>query len=344
MHTQISPPTERTVRRAAKLLQAGELVAFPTETVYGLGANALDARAVGRIFSAKNRPADNPLIVHVASPVAAEELCHVTNDARRLMEAFWPGPLTLLLQKKPVIPEITNAGLSSVAVRMPDHPVALRLLEACGLPVAAPSANRSGRPSPTTARHVLDDLRGLIPLILDGGACKVGLESTVLDMTGETPAILRPGGVTPEMLASVLPGVRVAETAMRPLLDGETAKSPGMRHAHYSPKGRLTLVEGEPDAVEAACKRLYREAEADGKKACLLVAQERLPAYAGYDTHTLGSLRAPETIAQTLFAALREMDETGVEIILCEAVETSGIGLAVMNRLRRAANFHIIRA
>jgi L-threonylcarbamoyladenylate synthase len=343
MHTQISPPTEHAVRRAAKLLQAGELVAFPTETVYGLGANALNAQAVGKIFTAKNRPADNPLIVHVKSAKAAEELCHVTGDAHRLMEAFWPGPLTLLLKKKPVVPEITNAGLESVAVRMPDHPVALRLLNACGLPIAAPSANRSGRPSPTTARHVWDDLRDSIPLILDGGACKVGLESTVLDMTGDMPAILRPGGVTPEMLSSVLPGVCVTETAMRPLLDGETAKSPGMRHTHYSPKGKLTLVEGKPNAVEAACKRLYREAETEGKKACLLIAEERLPAYAGYDTHPLGSLRVPETIAQELFAALRAMDETGVEVILCEAVDASGIGLAVMNRLRRAANFHIVR-
>ena len=174
MRTRIAPPTDREIRRAAKLLRDGELVAFPTETVYGLGANALDADAVLKIFAAKNRPADNPLIVHVHSADAAEALCAVTDDARTLMAAFWPGPLTLLLPKKPVIPAVTNAGLKSVAVRMPDHPVALKLLLESNLPIAAPSANRSGRPSPTTARHVLDDLRGSIPLILDGGPCRVG--------------------------------------------------------------------------------------------------------------------------------------------------------------------------
>lgn len=344
MRTRVSLPTNRAIRGAAKLLRDGEVVAFPTETVYGLGANALDASAVAKIFAAKNRPADNPLIVHVASPMAAETLCHVTAEARRLMEAFWPGPLTLLLPKKPVIPEITNAGLKNVAVRMPDHPVALRLLDACGLPVAAPSANRSGRPSPTAARHVRDDMNGRIPLILDGGDCRVGLESTVLDLTGEAPSIVRPGGVTLEMLSAVLPGVRVAETAMRPLKSGEQAVSPGMKHVHYAPKGRLTLVEGDADAAEAACKRLYREAEAAGRKACLLVAKERLAAYAGYEAYTLGSLNAPETLAHTLFAALRWMDEAGVQEIFCEAVEASGIGLAVMNRLQRAAGFRVVKA
>jgi len=344
MHTQICPPTEHAIRRAAKLLEDGGLVAFPTETVYGLGANALDARAVKKIFQAKGRPADNPLIVHVASAAAAEELCHVTEEARLLMRAFWPGPLTLLLEKKPVVPDVTNAGLKSVAVRMPDHPVALKLLTACGLPVAAPSANRSGRPSPTTAQHVMDDLKGRVPLILDGGECRVGLESTVLDMTGDTPAILRPGGVTPEMLGAVVPGVRVAETAMRPLKSGETAASPGMRHTHYAPKGKLTLVEGKPDAVEAACKRLYSEAEEGGQKACLLVAEERLPVYSGYNVCPLGRSSTPETIAHALFAALREMDETGAQVILCEAVDASGIGLAVMNRLRRAAAFRVVKA
>lgn len=344
MHTEISLPTDRAVRKAAKLLQSGEIVAFPTETVYGLGANALDQQAVKKIFAAKERPADNPLIVHVANAGAAEALCHVTADARRLMDAFWPGPLTLLLFKKPIIPDVTNAGLTSVAVRMPDHPVALKLLNVCGLPVAAPSANRSGRPSPTTAKHVLEDLGGRIPMILDGGACRVGLESTVLDMTGETPAIMRPGGVTSEMLSAVMPGVCVAETAMRPLRSGETAVSPGMRHTHYAPKGKLTLVEGEPERVEAVCKRLYQEAVSRGETACLLVVNERMPVYGGYSAYAIGSVKAPETIARSLFAALRKMDEDTVQVILCEAVDTAGIGLAVMNRLRRAASFRVVKA
>lgn len=343
MHTRIAAPTDKDIQKAAGLIRRGEVVAFPTETVYGLGANALDADAVKKIFAAKNRPADNPLIVHVHSAEAAEALCHVSEDARTLMAAFWPGPLTLLLAKRPVIPAVTNAGLANVAVRMPDHPVALSLLQASGLPIAAPSANRSGRPSPTTAQHVWDDMQGRIPLILDGGPCRVGLESTVLDMTGAAPAIVRPGGVTLEMLTAVLPGVHVAETAMRALQTGETAVSPGMRHTHYAPRGELTLVEGAAAAVEAECKRRYQAAKADGKKVCLLVARERLAVYPGLVCYTLGSLDAPETIAHTLFAALRQMDEDGMDIILCEAVDSAGIGLAVMNRLRRAADFRVIR-
>ena len=344
MHTIINLPTDGAVREAAKLLQNGEVVAFPTETVYGLGANALDGQAVRKIFAVKGRPADNPLIVHVASPEAAEPLCHVSREARLLMARFWPGPLTLLLPKKDVIPAVTNAGLPSVAVRMPDHPVALKLLNACGVPVAAPSANRSGRPSPTTAQHVLEDLDGAIPMILDGGECKVGLESTVLDLTGPHPAIVRPGYVTMEMLSAELPGVQVADSAMRPLRKDETAVSPGMRHRHYAPKGELTLVGGEADRVEAACKRLYREAEECGERACLLIAHERRAAYEGFNTYILGSLSEPETIAHALFTALRRMDELGVGVILCEMMGTSGIGLAIMNRLYRAASFRVIQA
>lgn len=343
METEVLFPTDAAIAKAAKLIQSGETVAFPTETVYGLGANALDARAVQKIFQAKNRPADNPLIVHVKSPEAAEDFCHVTPEAKKLMAAFWPGPLTLLLPKKPVIPAVTNAGLASVAVRMPDHPVALKLIRACGVPIAAPSANRSGRPSPTTAQHVLEDLDGIIPMILDGGACRVGLESTVLNLAGETPAIVRPGGVTPEMLRAVLPGVQVADAVMRPLHEGEVAVSPGMRHRHYAPKGRLTLIQGGAEQAEAACKRLYREAEARGETVCLLVFKERLAHYEGFRAVVLGSLREPETIAHTLFAALRQMDDDGVDTILCEAMDTQGIGLAIMNRLNRAAAFHVLK-
>ncbi len=343
MQTEIMLPTDAAIEKAAELIRTGETVAFPTETVYGLGANALDAQAVRKIFAAKNRPADNPLIVHVASPEAAEAFCRVTPEAQKLMAAFWPGPLTLLLEKKPVIPDVTNAGLASVAVRMPDHPVARRLIEASGVPIAAPSANRSGRPSPTTAQHVMEDLNGIIPLILDGGPCEVGLESTVLNLAGEHPAIVRPGGVTPEMLKAVLPDVQVDAAVMRPLRSGEVAVSPGMRHRHYAPKGSLTLIEGEADKVEAACKRLYREAQARGESVRLLVATEHLPQYKGYATVALGSLKQPETIAHTLFAALRQMDDEGVDTIYCEAVSMAGIGLAIMNRLRRAAAFHIER-
>ncbi len=341
MQTKLLAPTEDAIAEAAQLLQSGELVAFPTETVYGLGANALDEQAVGKIYLAKGRPSDNPLIVHVASPEAAEPLCKIDDRARRLMDAFWPGPLTLLLPKKPVIPDITNAGLSSVAIRLPSHPVAKRLLAACRVPVAAPSANLSGRPSPTTAQHVLEDMDGRIPLILDGGACDVGLESTVLDITGEVPVIVRPGGVTREMLLAVLPQVEVAGSVMRPLEKGEKAVSPGMMYKHYAPKGQLTLLKGKPENVRSACLRLYQEAQDCGKKACILTPQEHMNWYPDCYTQTIGTLQKPESLAHELFAVLRQMDEEKVQVILCEAVTTEGIGLAIMNRMYRAAAFHV---
>ncbi len=342
METRILTPTDAHIAQAAAILQGGGLVAFPTETVYGLGANALDADAVKGIFAAKGRPADNPLIVHIASPEAAQALATVDTRAQALMDAFWPGPLTLLLPKKPVVPATTNAGLASVALRMPAHPVALALLAACGVPVAAPSANRSGRPSPTTAAHVWDDLHGLVPIILDGGACDVGLESTVLDLAGEVPTIVRPGGITREMLATVFKDVRVADSVMRPLKSGEVAVSPGMLYRHYAPRGQLTLVKGAPQAVADACTALYREALQAGKTARILAFTENADRYEGLNSLSIGSLKAPETIAHELFAALRRMDDEGVEVILCEAVATDGIGLAIMNRMCRAAAFRVL--
>lgn len=342
MQTRVLKPSEEAIAEAAQLLQQGELVAFPTETVYGLGANALDPEAVPKIFEAKGRPSDNPLIVHVGTLSAVEPLCYVNERARKLMDAFWPGPLTLLLPKKPIIPTITNAGLPSVAIRMPSHPVALALLRACGVPIAAPSANTSGRPSPTTAAHVLDDLDGKIPLILDGGPCEVGLESTVVDMTADVPTIVRPGGVTLEMLMTVLAKAKVADSVMRPLRKDEKAVSPGMMYRHYAPKGQLTLVKGEPDKVCEVCQMLYHEAVTDGKKARVLAFEEHAPQYAGCEILTIGSLARPETIARELFAALRRMDDEGVDVMLCEAVASAGIGLAIMNRMCRAAAFHVL--
>ena len=342
MITKVVQPTQDAILEAARLLENGKLVAFPTETVYGLGANALDADAVRRIYEAKGRPSDNPLIVHVSSPEAAEPLCLMDERAKRLMEAFWPGPLTLLLPKKPIIPAATNAGLPSVAIRMPSHPVAHAMLAACKVPIAAPSANLSGRPSPTTAQPVLEDMDGRIPLILDGGACDVGLESTVLDMTAAIPIIVRPGGVTREMLLTVLPDVKVADSVMRPLAKGEKAVSPGMMYRHYAPKGQLTLVKGAPEQVQATCLRLYEEANAQGHKACILIPEEHAEGYKHCRTLIIGSLKHPETLAHSIFAALRWMDDEQVEVILCETVETSGIGLALMNRLCRAAAFHVL--
>ena len=344
MTTEILQPTEANVARAAELLRAGELVGMPTETVYGLGADALNERAVRAIFAAKGRPADNPLIVHVPDPEHAEPLCYISEASRKLMQAFCPGPLTLLMPKRDCIPAVVNAGLPSVAIRMPSHPVAQRLMRLSGAPIAAPSANTSGKPSPTTALHVYHDLNGKLPVILDGGCCEVGLESTVVDMTAEVPTVLRPGGVTPAMLLRVLPEVRVADSVLRPLKEGEKALSPGMRYRHYAPGGQLTLVSGEPSRVQALCRRLYAEALARGKTARILAFEEHLPAYAGLDALSIGRLAAPETVARELFAMLRRMDDEGVEALTCEVLPPEGVGLAIMNRLSRAAAFHIINA
>lgn len=344
METSILQPTADNINRAAAELTAGALVAFPTETVYGLGANALDEQAVLSIFAAKGRPADNPLIVHVADPAAAEPLCELNDMARALMAAYCPGPLTMLLPKKPVIPPVVTAGLDSVAIRLPSHPVARQLLKACGIPVAAPSANTSGKPSPTTARHVLCDLQGKLEIILDGGECQVGLESTVLDLTSPIPTVLRPGGITPEMLADVLGEVRVADSVMRPLKAGEKALSPGMRYRHYAPVGKLSMVKGDPVRVAELIRHLAAEAAQREEKVRVFVFEEHLPLYAQLDAVSIGSLAQPESVAHRLFAVLRQADADGIHVMYSEVLPAQGIGLAVMNRLNRAAAFTLLDA
>ena len=280
--TQVLSPTPEALALASQLLHDGQLVAFPTETVYGLGANALDAKAVLNIFAAKGRPADNPLIVHVYDRAQLTPLCEVSPLAEKLMDAFWPGPLTLILPRKP-------ASLPTVAVRMPSHPVAAALLRACKLPIAAPSANRSGKPSPTTAHHVLVDMDGRIPLILDGGSCDVGVESTVLDVTSGAPCILRPGGITKDMLENVLGHVDVAGSVLRPLQKGEKALSPGMRYKHYSPDGQVTLVEGAEADVVAAMAKLAAHADAQGHRACVMCFTEHMDALKDCHPHDIAS-------------------------------------------------------
>ena len=342
MNTQIidlSKEFDRGVALGGQLLAAGELVAFPTETVYGLGANGLDGAAVAKIFAAKGRPMDNPLILHVSEKEQAGELCVLNDAARRLMEAFWPGPLTLVLPKKPHIPDEVTAGLSTVAVRMPSHEGARALIAAAGRPIAAPSANRSGRPSPTTAQHVLEDMDGRIPLILDGGPCQVGVESSVIDATGEVPVILRPGGITPEMVERVLGHVRVDEHVMSPLKEGDVARSPGMKYKHYAPKAKAVIFSGTPEHVVAAICRRYDEQTDKGERVAILGLDEHN--YGGRTFISLGSEKRPQEAAARLFAALRELDERGDTVALCEAVDTAGIGLAVMNRMGRAAAFDI---
>jgi L-threonylcarbamoyladenylate synthase len=345
MNTQVLPASPEALSLASGLLRQGQLVAFPTETVYGLGADALNEAAVRAIFAAKGRPADNPLIVHIADRTQLDPLCEVSDTSRLLMDAFWPGPLTLLFPKKPAVPAVVTAGLPTVAVRMPSHPDAAALLKTCGLPVAAPSANRSGRPSPTTAAHVLEDMDGRIPLILDGGPCDVGVESTVLDLTRGEPTILRPGGVTRTMLESVLgKPVQLAGSILRPLGKDEKALSPGMRYQHYAPKAELTLVEGPEEPVLALMREKCMEALSDGKKACVLCFSEHIASLEGCFPHDIGSLSCPEETAHKLFRVLRELDEEGMEVVLTEVLPPEEIGLAVMNRLGRAAAFRTLHA
>lgn len=344
MITQILQPTEDSILKAARVLREGGLIGLPTETVYGLAANALDAQAVLSIFAAKNRPADNPLIVHVPSPDDAIPLCHISPLSKALMDRFCPGPLTLLMPRKPTVLPVVNAGLESVAIRIPEHPVAQRVLRACRLPIAAPSANTSGKPSPTTAEHVYHDLRGKLPIILDGGECQVGLESTVIDMTRDIPTVVRPGGITPEMLLEVLPEVRVADSVLRPLRDGEKAVSPGMMYKHYAPGGTLSMVKGEQGNVERVCRSLYEEAKNDGKTVRILAFEEHLSAYEGLEVLSIGRLSEPETVSHKLFAVLRQMDDEGVEVLFSEVLPAEGLGLAIMNRLSRAAGFRTINA
>ncbi len=317
--------TPRAIAKATGILSRGGLVAFPTETVYGLGAVASDSQAVARIFAAKGRPADNPLIVHVASLDMLESIAYEVPDvARRLIEAFWPGPLTLVLRRSSRLPPIVSAGLDTVAVRVPADPVALDLIRCTGQPIAAPSANRSGRPSPTSAQHVLRDLGDAVDLILDGGPTDVGVESTVLDVTGLPPVLLRPGGVSKEELERVVGPVRL----YRP--DGGPPRSPGLKHRHYAPDCRVMLV--EPSEWRDVLPRVQEMDQCIGILCRSLHGPDGVPA--AYFRRVAGD---EAEYARALFAGFREAEAAGVELLLVEAVAETGVGLAIMDRLRRAA-------
>ncbi len=332
------------ILEAARLIQAGEVVAFPTETVYGLGANALDAAAVQKIFEAKGRPSDNPLIVHISKCQDVDRLVReLPPAASSLMERFWPGPLTMIFKKSHLIPDTVTAGLDTVAIRMPRHPVALKLIERSEVPIAAPSANRSGHTSPTMAQHVLDDLGGRIPLILDGGRCEVGLESTVLDMTAEVPTILRPGGITYEMLTQVLGEVRVDDGALKPV-KGQRVKSPGMKYTHYAPRAQVVVVRGELDQMVDKINAMAQEYMKQGMEVGILATHETKDYYKEVKVLVLGSRTQPAVMASNLFWALRQFDDLGVDIVLAEWIETREEGLAIMNRMLRAAAFRVVDA
>lgn len=334
---QVDPkaPDRAALRDAADVLAAGGLVAFPTETVYGLGANALDAHAVAGIFRAKGRPADNPLIVHVADPSWVDDLAaEVPEEAKRLMARFWPGALTLVLPKRDVVPDITTGGLDTVAVRMPAHPVARALIAAADVPVAAPSANRSGSPSPTRADHVLTDLEGRIDVIVDGGPCRIGVESTVVDVRSDPATILRPGGIPMEALSEVL-GVVMLEEGGGALGAETVARAPGMKYRHYAPRAEVRLVEGDPETRTEKLRAAREALAAEGRHAGFLVTDDA--GLSGPDVVSLGSRDDPEGAARRLFAALRDMDDRAYDVILVEAVDPAGLGHAVLDRMRRAA-------
>lgn len=322
---------------AAQLLRENEVVALPTETVYGLGGNAKNDEAVAKIFAAKGRPVDNPLIIHIAERKQLDEfIAEIPEKAVKLMNAFWPGPLTIILKRKPgVLSEKATAGLATVAVRMPDHPVALALLKSCGLPIAAPSANSSGRPSPTTAAHVLEDLTGKIAGILDGGATGVGVESTVVDCTEQLPVILRPGGVTKEQLETVIGDVQLDQA----LENGNgKPKAPGMKYKHYAPNAPMYLVEGS----QAFIQQLVREKQAEGLRVGILTTEEAASTYESDLVLACGKRAELATVATALYDTLRTFNHEEVEVIFSEVFPTSGVGQAIMNRLQKAAGSRLI--
>jgi L-threonylcarbamoyladenylate synthase len=334
------------IRLAAAFIRKGGLVAFPTETVYGLGADAFNSEAILQLFKAKKRPLDNPPIVHVAESKRVYELAmEVPSPAQRLMEQFWPGPLTLILKRCDHVPDITVAGLDTIAVRMPRHKIALALIRESGCPVAAPSANLAGKPSPTSAEHVLTDLDGRIDVVLDSGPTTVGVESTVVDMTVEPPEVLRPGGTSYESLKSFLGKVKLNPIAVaeKPL-PIEKVRSPGLKHKHYAPDADVVVVEGKLPAVVAKVSELARSYELKGSKVGILCTDETVQEYKTDVVKSLGSRHDLADVARNLFRLLREFDIARVDIIIAEAVPAEGLGLAVMNRLRKAAGYKIVHA
>ncbi len=340
-------PEPAVIEQAAQLLRVRELVVFPTETVYGLGADALQPAAVEQIFVAKGRPLSDPLIVHIAREDELESLVtEVPAQAWRLAQAFWPGPLTLILPARMQVPKLVTAGLATVAIRMPRHPVALALIRATGSPIAAPSANRFMHVSPTTAQHALADLNGRLPLILDGGPCMVGVESTILDLCTETPTILRPGGVSLEQLRAILPEVQPPPERQHlpeEALIEEAQKSPGQLPVHYAPTVPAFLFEGSPEPMLRAMLKEVKRREEQGELVGVLVADEDVAAFQDCAACIYALGNTAEQVAVRLFAGLRVLEEAGVQVILCRSFDRQGLGLAIRDRLLKAAGGKVIK-
>ena len=340
MNTLILPASgPATVPQAAEIIRAGGLVAIPTETVYGLGANAMDEEAVAKIFLAKGRPQDNPLIIHISCAEELTRYCHdIPEAAWRLAERFWPGPLTMVLPVKPCVPKRTTAGLSTVAVRCPKTQVTRELIRAAGVPIAAPSANLSGKPSTTTAAHVLHDYGtdGRIDAIIDGGPCEVGVESTIVDLTGEKPRLLRPGGITPEELRDLLGELEIDRAVLAQISDDTVVRAPGMKYKHYAPSAEVYIVSGSSEAAAAYVRRRFTEGDA------VLCFEEELPLFAGCNPIAYGKYGDMKTLSAGLFAALRELDRPEIKTIYARCPEGGGIACAVGNRLKKAAAFRVV--
>ncbi len=329
---------------AAQIIKEGGLVAFPTETVYGLGADGLKEEAAKKIYAAKGRPSDNPLILHIADVEALEELSSkVPQSAYDLAAKFWPGPLTMILNKSEKVPYGTTGGLNTVAIRMPNDPIALALIEKSGAYIAAPSANTSGRPSPTTAKHVMDDLSGKIDMVVDGGQVGIGIESTIIDLTGECPTILRPGYITKSMLEEVVGEVRLDAAILKENKDKNLRpKAPGMKYKHYAPKGDLTIFEGNMEHIIDKINELTNENISKGETVGIIATTETRDRYKQGVIKTVGTRSDELTVAHGLYAVLREFDDLGVNIIYAESFEEYELGQAIMNRLLKAAGYHVV--
>lgn len=329
---------------AARILREGGLVAFPTETVYGLGGNALDEDAARKIYAAKGRPSDNPLIAHVAQESQIEPLVsYIPEAGRKLMDAFWPGPLTMIFPKSSRVPYGTTGGLDTVAVRMPSDQVAARLIALSGVPVAAPSANTSGRPSPTTADHVWEDMEGKIDMVIDGGPVGIGVESTIVDVSCEPPAVLRPGAITMEMLQEVLGEVTIDPAILGPVSPDLKPKAPGMKYRHYAPKAELALVASEDTGrMIEKVRELAEEKLKEGFQVGIICTDESRDAYPEGQVRSIGSRKDPASVAHNLYGLLREFDDLKVDFIFSESFPADHLGQAIMNRLSKAAGYHII--